>query len=193
MVDSIAGAHDGFVAALHLVSQADAGLEVFPVSANARAVADSVNAGDQELSIDGVEVRLASSNFRDRGGDIPSKPEVYGEILGCAPVILNKGTEDFPATAGGVAEEGLVVDGETGEPESQIGDGVKVGPQPGQNPVTILKAVSANVHLHGADGAAHLDVVLAEDHVKGIGDGEDVGTASEGREAAITQGVITAT
>src|SRR5258708_593560 len=193
VVDGVAGADDGFVAALNFISQADAGFEIFPIGANTCTVADIVYARNQELAVRGVEVSLAAGYFRDGGGDVPCQSDIYGEILGCAPVVLNIGTENLPTAPGGIAKKGLVVDVQTGESQGQVVDGVKVGPGAGQNPVPVLEAVGADVHLHGADGAAHFDVMFAKNHLKGIVNGIDVGTPGKGGETAVSQGDVTTT
>lgn len=42
------------------------------------------------------------------------------------------------------------------------------------NPKSVLESFGSHIHLVDADSAAHLDVVLATDHVEPVMNGEDV-------------------
>src|ERR1035438_7607890 len=56
---------------------------------------------------------------------------------------------------------------------------------------SVLKSVGLRVHLVGPESEPDPDVMLAADHVEGIVEGENIGTALEGGKATIAQGPVT--
>jgi len=83
------------------------------------------------------------------------------------------------------------VNSQAGQAHEEIGFGIS-GPSTGHFPEAILEALCLCVHLHGANGHADLDVVLAANHLERIADGENIGPTLEGREAAITNREVVA-
>ena len=148
-----------------------------------------------------IEVRLPVCDFGDGRHKSPRQAEVQGQVRRDAPIILNIGTKKLPATAGFGALESLIVESKLGNPRRKSAALSPVpayhaersrAPEAGENPETILEGVGRDVHLIGADLTADADVMLAANHVEGIGDREDVGSALEWGEAAISEGPVTA-
>src|SRR6202021_3863383 len=76
-------------------------------------------AGDQKLAGRKVEVRLAIGRFRNRRDQRPGEPQVHGQILGYAPIVLYKRAEHFPAAPGDGAVKGLIMYGEVRQTEQE--------------------------------------------------------------------------
>ena len=121
----------------------------------------------------------------------PGQTEVQRQVLGYAPIVFNERAVQFPAAAGNVAIERLIVDGQARQALQKIRHRL-AAPQAGKDPVSVLETLGQDVHLIGANGAADLNVVVAANHVERIGDGENIGPALKRRESAIAQRPVTA-
>src|SRR6185312_4041971 len=97
----------------------------------------------------------------------------------------NKGTKHLPAAPSYGPEEGLVVNSQPNLSKQQVGCSVPRNPKGNQE--AVLEGVGFHVHLLSANLAAHLDVVLAANHVEGIGNIEHIGSPLEGSKPAVPQ------
>ena len=77
--------------------------------------------GNEKLSSGGNVVCLASVFFANWSCQIPSQANVEDDRGRDAPIIFDKGTVDFPAAPGDRALIRLVMNGETRDPEQEIG------------------------------------------------------------------------
>ena len=57
-----------------------------------------------------VEIRLAVMGFGDGSYEGPCHAQVHRQVLGHPPIVLDIGTEQFPAAPGGGAIKSLIVD-----------------------------------------------------------------------------------
>ncbi len=156
MEDGETGAQHGLVAAEDLPGSADAGFEGGPIHVDARRRAHAILIGDQKLPSGGNVVGQASVCFGDRSGHIPGQAKIEGERWCDPPIVFDERAADFqrrPVTGPLI---GLVVNGEAGDAEQEIGLGVarqveallagKVAAV-ADDPEAILKGLSAHVHL----------------------------------------------
>ena len=68
-----------------------------------------------------------------------------------------------------------------------------ITPQVSKDKKAVLEGISQHIHLVGTDGSAHTNIVLATNHIEGVGDGENISPALERRKTAITERPIRAT
>src|SRR5579871_1187572 len=181
MEDRKTGAKGGFIAAKQFVSETDARLESLPFHS------DAAGAAGKELAGGRNEIGSAAGRFGDGSGQGPGEAKIDGEVLVETPIVLHVRPVDFPAAAGDVASEVLVVDADAGKTEQQVGGGVG-GPRAADHFEAVLKAHGADIHLVSAEIEADTNVVLPFDHVQGITDGEDIGAALKWGVAAVTEG-----
>ncbi len=133
-----------------------------------------------------VKVSLTVASFANGRNNGPRHAEIKRQVVCYAPIILHEGAEEFPSPTRGSAQERLVVDPTGDLSQKKIRGGVPCGRAEDQEEA-VLESVGLNVHLVGANPHANTDVVLAANHVEGIGNGEHVGSTLEGRKTAIPQ------
>ena len=189
MVEGVAGAEDGFLAAHDFPGCADSWLEGCPIHLYAGRVADSILTCNEKISRCGDVVGEAIVLFGGGSCHVPGQAEVEGQ-RGCdAPIVFDEGAVDLPTAAGHRSVVGLVVNGEAGDAKQEIrlsiagdagaAEAGKVA-KCADNPEAVLECFGAHIHLIGAEVEPGLDVMLAADDVERIPERKDVGSTLEG-------------
>ncbi len=121
MKDGVTGAQHGLIAAEDLPGAADPRFEAGPIHLDAPGIIHTILVGNQKLPSGGNVVSLASVCLCDGRRHVIRKADVEHDAGGDPPVILHVRTVDFPAAPADRTLIRLVVNGQTRDPEQEIG------------------------------------------------------------------------
>src|SRR5579872_1629154 len=194
--DGISGAYRGLWAHWR-PSQTDTWFESRFLKLNANAVirSDAVGAtaqpgaagGDVPLQGINIEIRLTIFYFGFGRSQSPCNSDVYSQISRYPPIILDEGTEQFPAAADCTSQECLIVSRECPQASEKQICHVVASRRGVLRDKAILECIVSYIHLLGADDPAETNIVFAANQVERIRDRIDVGAPLVRSVSAISQ------